>query len=1561
MNQSIIIRCLLSLLGLLLQTNDVLALNYYWIGGSGNWSDINHWSAVSGGSTMQLHSVTPTSQDDVFINAQSFPSSGGTITITVPIAFCKSLTITGVPNNTTIVLNSPSKLRVFGSFNAESPLQWQGNGELLMESPNAGNSIRAHNVQLPNVTLNSVTGSWTLNDSLNVSSFHNVNGIFNSNKQVIECTSFNLYNSTQTTLDSSLIRCGNSFNTGNSTLLSTLGTKLTLVSGTINNWTNATHKFDIIEVLFNGSINASSAMDSKKTILYGDGGLSGPWNSDSLVLNPGNTYTLNPNASLQIDHLVASGTCTEPISIQTSTLRSPANINIQFSDTLSYASVRDINNTGTPQYLLEGSILNSSQGFSILSNNGKTMYWINGSGNYNDPIHWSLTSGGSPINCVPGSRDTAVFDNNSGTAALTVSFSSEQYQIGSLISAPTVLSITFTGNSKPLQIMGDLIIKGSSIWNASKAIGMYCLDTSIIDLHPSVQISRLALNTDAHWDISDSISIGLFSTNEGTLMGSKKFIQIGTWRDNVSENTNLNVTGLTPTFKIDSAHVVVNSEGAFVNPFGTLYATGSNVYFGPGSALTVNNSFYQWNRLHWQAQGGEAKLYGTVNSRYLTIQSDALLNDNVNSDTLIFGSGQTFRTNSLSFGYINADGGCSRRTVLISKSSNPSNWTGKGNSHAISDAIFELVSLSNGSLNATNCIDNGQVSGVNFSTTAGRTLYWVGGNGEWNDSIHWSLQSGGTGGACIPGPADSVVIDNQSSPGAAPLTILIASPSFTKHLNSTASIFNVLISRHSNYSPSHRLEIYGSLLLGQNTTFSVVPIFFRAPLGTYLIQTNFNFFNRLSFIGQGTYSVMDSLRTQNLDQNSGTINGNGNFIMVNGTYSGNGGVFTNQNAQMYFGHGYSSNSIDFSSSVLEVLNTITLNGTVSLPSTEILLTGQNSSLTSNSSDTITRVKFINPSGTGSITCNPISYIKYVELFGNGIINDSLQVDTLIFHNGRSYQLTAGKTIRVKDFFDAHGDFCNPILIRSKIQGLRANIKTWHTVSGNYLEIRDLEYLGPGMFYSGDKSANQGNNAGIIWNTAPGYIYGFPGDLTLVQCDESTDYLLTSERFQDAAGFLWNTGATTPSILVDTSGTYWLSANYGGCTVSDTIEVTFQSVSLDHVARSRCAGDSVLLDPIGLASANNLNFAWSDGSSDSILQFVIQTDTTIWYSVTDILGRTCSDTLFFKIIDQSITPDSLTILNCNGSFLTDSLLWNALSNSYQLDSLYSLEYGQWNASNTEYSGWIFATYFFDGCTLSDSTYLSWVSPGSISRRDPILCIDNYYVFRISNVNSGLDYFWSTGDSTTYCYVLVSRDTSIVLTVRDVLGNVCKDSLFYQAGNTVSATVSPNFVGGIRPAQIKLFGSAPGAHFFEWQNASGLVLKSGFANQDSFDFEFTSLDSMSVYFVAYDTASSCVDEAGVRSKVNVGLPYFIPNTFTPNNDGVNDIWIPVIWTPKLESVSCLILNRYGEIVYQTTGEEIRWAGLLFSGPPQNQDAYTYQIRFLDYDYRWVSTTGIVRIVL
>lgn len=50
----------------------------------------------------------------------------------------------------------------------------------------------------------------------------------------------------------------------------------------------------------------------------------------------------------------------------------------------------------------------------------QTLYWVGGSGNFNDPWHWSLQSGGSPANVVPGSQNTVVFDDKSGTGAYEV-------------------------------------------------------------------------------------------------------------------------------------------------------------------------------------------------------------------------------------------------------------------------------------------------------------------------------------------------------------------------------------------------------------------------------------------------------------------------------------------------------------------------------------------------------------------------------------------------------------------------------------------------------------------------------------------------------------------------------------------------------------------------------------------------------------------------------------------------------------------------------------------------------------------------------------------------------------------------------------------------------------------------------------------------------------------------------------------------------------------------------------------------------------------------------------
>lgn len=51
------------------------------------------------------------------------------------------------------------------------------------------------------------------------------------------------------------------------------------------------------------------------------------------------------------------------------------------------------------------------------------------------------------------------------------------------------------------------------------------------------------------------------------------------------------------------------------------------------------------------------------------------------------------------------------------------------------------------------------------------TYYWVGGTGNWSDSAHWSLSSGGSGGAGVPSSSDDTVIDVNSGGSAFTLTV----------------------------------------------------------------------------------------------------------------------------------------------------------------------------------------------------------------------------------------------------------------------------------------------------------------------------------------------------------------------------------------------------------------------------------------------------------------------------------------------------------------------------------------------------------------------------------------------------------------------------------------------------------------------------------------------------------------------------------------------------------------------------------------------------------------------
>ena len=83
----------LAAIALLLISFSSSASPYYWVGGSGNWSDLNHWASTSGGGVHYLQVPTPT--DDVFFDSKSFTAADQVVMVNVGNAVCAPMSWTG--------------------------------------------------------------------------------------------------------------------------------------------------------------------------------------------------------------------------------------------------------------------------------------------------------------------------------------------------------------------------------------------------------------------------------------------------------------------------------------------------------------------------------------------------------------------------------------------------------------------------------------------------------------------------------------------------------------------------------------------------------------------------------------------------------------------------------------------------------------------------------------------------------------------------------------------------------------------------------------------------------------------------------------------------------------------------------------------------------------------------------------------------------------------------------------------------------------------------------------------------------------------------------------------------------------------------------------------------------------------------------------------------------------------------------------------------------------------------------------------------------------------------
>jgi gliding motility-associated-like protein len=113
---------------------------------------------------------------------------------------------------------------------------------------------------------------------------------------------------------------------------------------------------------------------------------------------------------------------------------------------------------------------------------------------------------------------------------------------------------------------------------------------------------------------------------------------------------------------------------------------------------------------------------------------------------------------------------------------------------------------------------------------------------------------------------------------------------------------------------------------------------------------------------------------------------------------------------------------------------------------------------------------------------------------------------------------------------------------------------------------------------------------------------------------------------------------------------------------------------------------------------------------------------------------------------------------------------------------------------------------------------------------------------------------------------------------------------------------------------------------------------------------------------DTVIIVIDNSGCISSdttiITKDCPAYLPNSFTPNGDGVNDVFLPLPF--NITSFTLKIYDRWGDLVFETDSFTNGWDGRYSNGSKAPLDVYNYVLDGVGLDEKVLFQHGIVQLI-
>ena len=384
-----------------------------------------------------------------------------------------------------------------------------------------------------------------------------------------------------------------------------------------------------------------------------------------------------------------------------------------------------------------------------------------------------------------------------------------------------------------------------------------------------------------------------------------------------------------------------------------------------------------------------------------------------------------------------------------------------------------------------------------------------------------------------------------------------------------------------------------------------------------------------------------------------------------------------------------------------------------------------------------------------------------------------------------------------------------------------------------------------------------------------------------------------------------------------------------------------------------------IDTLQLTAIGKGNISWTpDYNINNLSSFTPlvspKKPTTYYATLNESRGCIGTDSVFVNVVSKvslSLTPDTTICLTDTAQLkpLSNGLhyLWTSSENNLNDTSKFiEVVPGQ----NTIYH----LVSSIGKCNTAANIRVKTVPyPDAGAINDTTICFGNTIQLHGSG---GSIYHWtpSTFLSNPEVSNPVAKPTesvSYLLQVNDVLG--CPKPAFA----TVDVQVE-KLVADAGPADTAIVVNQPlqlngtGAQFYLWSPSHGL-------NNPNINNPVATLTESQKYTLLVKSLAGCTAEDTIDVMVYKILPdILVPNAFSPNGDGINDIFRPIAVGIK-EFLYFKVYNRRGELIFSTSAQKQGWDGN-FKGAPQDADVYVWIAKGIDYLGKTIFKKGSVSLI-